>query len=162
MFSESRAELSLLAAVTPIAAMTASTPENAAVRPARSASEETTTTRDLAGTPVMRSGRERTIAVNAMFSPRHTLRTPWPRPPAAPITATLRGSGRGKLTEEFMPIPPDDWLTRLNVHLPRRVLQRRGVTYGITLTNERAPMADQPEVLLCRFWLLQKAMKLRG
>jgi hypothetical protein len=32
--------------------MTASAPENAAVRPARSASEETTTTRDLSETPV--------------------------------------------------------------------------------------------------------------
>jgi hypothetical protein len=40
--------------------------------------------------------------------------------------------------------------------MPRRVLERRGVTYGITLTNKRAPMADQPEVLLRRFSFLQK------
>jgi hypothetical protein len=52
--------------------------------------------------------------------------------------------------------PPNDWLTWLIVHMPRRVLERRGVTYGITLTNKQAPMADQPEVLLRRFSFLQK------
>jgi len=76
MLAESRAERSLLADVTPIAAMTVSASENASVRAAQSAREVTTTTRDLPSTPVMRSGRERTIAVNAMFSARHTLRMP--------------------------------------------------------------------------------------
>jgi hypothetical protein len=88
ILAESRAERSLLARVTPIAAMTVSAPENAAVSAARSARDATTTTRDLPGTSVTRSGRERTIAVKSMFSPRHTLRMPWPRPPAAPMTAT--------------------------------------------------------------------------
>jgi len=58
--------------------------------------------------------------------------------------------------------PPNDWLTWLIAHMPRRVLERRGVTYGITLTNMRAPMADQPEVLLRRFSFLQKGHDVRG
>src|SRR2546421_2014683 len=46
----------------------------------------------------MRSGRERTMAVNTIPSARHTLQMPWPRPPAAPMTATCRGSRRDSPT----------------------------------------------------------------
>src|SRR3954447_7021707 len=42
----------------------------------------------------MRSGRERTMAVNPILSVLHTSRIPCPRPPAAPITATWWGHGR--------------------------------------------------------------------
>jgi hypothetical protein len=55
--------------------------------------------------------------------------------------------------------PPNDWLTWLIVHMPRRVLERRGVTYGITLTNKRAPMADQPEVLLRLFSMTREQLR---
>jgi hypothetical protein len=58
--------------------------------------------------------------------------------------------------------PPNDWLTWLIVHMPRRVLERRGVNYGITLTNERAPMADQPEVLQRASRFSKKAVTVRG
>jgi hypothetical protein len=58
--------------------------------------------------------------------------------------------------------PPNDWLTWLIVHMPRRVLERRGVTYGITLTNKRAPMADQPEVLQRVSRFCKEAMTVRG
>ena len=88
MFAESSAERSRVAAVTPRAVSTASVPENASVRAAPSARDSTTTTRERPGTLVIRSGRERTMAVNSIPSARHTLRMPWPRPPAAPMTAT--------------------------------------------------------------------------
>lgn len=97
IFAESSARRLFVVAVTPRAVSTAFVPENASVRAARSAKDSTTTTRDPWGTSAMRSGRERTMAVNAILSARHTLRMPWPRPPAAPMTATWRGSsGEGE------------------------------------------------------------------
>jgi hypothetical protein len=75
IFSESAAERSRLVDVTPRAVRTASAPAKAAVRAARSAREVTTATREPGGT-VMRSGRDRTMAVKPIPSPRHTLRMP--------------------------------------------------------------------------------------
>jgi hypothetical protein len=64
MFAESKAERSELVDVTPRAVITASAPVNASLRAARSARDVTITTREPHGTSVMRSGRERTMAVN--------------------------------------------------------------------------------------------------
>ncbi len=97
MFVERSALRSCVVAVTPRAVSTASVPENAFARATPSARDSTTTTRDPLGTSVMRSGRERTMAVKSIPSVRHTLRMPCPRPPAAPITATRRGSDRDEL-----------------------------------------------------------------
>jgi len=94
MFAESNAGRSCVVAVTPRVVSTTSVRENASVRAAPSARDSTTTTRERPGTSVMRSGRERTTAVKSIPSERHTLRMPWPRPPAAPMTATWRGSSR--------------------------------------------------------------------
>ncbi|MCE3273012.1 MAG: transporter related [Ramlibacter sp.] len=88
MFAESDAERSWLVGVTPSAVSTASAPAKAAARAGRSASEVTTATRDPGGTSVIRSGRDRTIAVKRIPSARQTSRMPWPNPPAAPTTAT--------------------------------------------------------------------------
>jgi hypothetical protein len=76
IFSESEAARSRLVDVTPRAVRTASAPAKAAVRVARSAREVTTATREPGGIIVMRSGRERTMAVKPIPSPRHTLRMP--------------------------------------------------------------------------------------
>jgi hypothetical protein len=76
MFAESEAERSWLVAVTPSAVRTASAPARAAFRAERSASEVTTVTREPGGTLVIRSGRERTMAVKPIPSSRHTDRIP--------------------------------------------------------------------------------------
>jgi hypothetical protein len=89
-FSASKADRSRLVAVTPSAVTTASAPANAAVSDDESASDGTTATRESAGTSTIRSGRERTMAVKPMPCARHSARMPWPRPPAAPRTATCR------------------------------------------------------------------------
>lgn len=87
MFVERRADGSPLVDVTPIAVRTASAPESASTRAPLSAREVTRATREPGGTSTIRSGRERTMAVNAMRSVRHTLSMLCPRPPAAPMTA---------------------------------------------------------------------------
>jgi hypothetical protein len=76
MFAESRAERSWLVAVTPSAVRTASAPARAVVRAERSASEVTTATREPGGTFLIRSGRERTMAVKPIPSSRQTVRMP--------------------------------------------------------------------------------------
>jgi hypothetical protein len=76
MFAESKAERSELVEVTPRAVSTASAPAKALVRAVRSVSDVITTTQQPFGTSVMRSGRERTMAVNGIPSALHTLRMP--------------------------------------------------------------------------------------
>jgi hypothetical protein len=76
MFAESKAERSELVDVSPRAVSTASAPVNASVRAGRSVRDVITATREPLGTSVMRSGRERTMAVNLMPSALHTLRMP--------------------------------------------------------------------------------------
>jgi hypothetical protein len=94
MFADSSAERSWLVDVTPSAVSTASAPENAFLRSVQSVKDGTTAMREPPGTFAMRSGRERTMAVNPIPSVLHTSRIPCPKPPAAPITATWWGSGR--------------------------------------------------------------------
>jgi hypothetical protein len=76
MFAESKAERSELVDVSPRAVSTASAPVNASVRAGRSVRDVTTATREPLGTSVMRSGRERTMAVNLIPSALHALRMP--------------------------------------------------------------------------------------
>ena len=90
-FFESNAVRSELVRVTPIAVSTASESLNASASLARSPRSLRTSTREPSGIAVMRSGRERTIAVKRTSADLHTRSMPCPRPPAAPITATLAG-----------------------------------------------------------------------
>ena len=76
MFAESKAERSELVDVSPRAVSTASAPVNASVRAGRSVRDVITATREPLGTSVMRSGRERTMAVNLIPSALHALRMP--------------------------------------------------------------------------------------
>ena len=76
MFADSSAEISLVAAVTPSAVRTASAPEKASTRAGRSAKDSTTATRDPLGMSVIRSGRERTMAVKLIPASRHALSIP--------------------------------------------------------------------------------------
>jgi hypothetical protein len=69
MFAESKAGRSCVVAVTPRAVSTASAPENASARAAPSAKDWTTAALDPPGRSVIRSGRERTTAVNPIPQP---------------------------------------------------------------------------------------------